>query len=182
MAARTVKNFHLKWEGLEKVEHIVKKLGRGFTRSEQMQAFRYGLKPVEQQMKDNIRRNVTGNLWTSIAISEDTSQMRIVNVGGFQMVETGAIAGSRRGRGYGKQGWHSHLLEWGSKPHEITAGEGKMIPIFTKSGFTGAYAKSIQHPGIKGQKIFSRAIDSKGDQVNRRVLDKFSRIMQKNMR
>ncbi len=150
------------------------KMGRAFTKTEQLQALRFAVKPVQDQMKENIPRNKTGNLWLSIATSELASKM--VMVAGFQAIEAGVITGSRIGGGYGKKGYHQWLLEWGVKPHPITAGAGKAIPV------KGGFAKTIQHPGIRGKKIFSKAINQRTDQVERRLMDKYQKILIKSMR
>ena len=162
-------------KGLKRFEKLMQKMGRAFTKGEQLQALRFALKPVRDQMRVNIPRNKTGNLWQSIAVSEDPSSARFTRVGGFPVVQIGAIVGSRRGKGFGKQGYHSHLLEWGSKPHEIRARAGKMIPI------KGGFAKSVQHPGIRGKKIFSKAINSSLFEVEGRLLTKYQAIMAKSM-
>ena len=75
------------------------------------------------------------------------------------------------------QGWHAHLVEQGTKKHTITAGEGKLMPVFNKSGFTGAFVKSIEHPGAKGTKPFKRSIDSTYRDVGKRVGEKVGELM-----
>lgn len=171
-----IKYFTYKLAGLEKFDKMMVKMGRAFTKREQLSALRYAVRPVEKQMKENIPHNRTGNLWLSIATSEDPAAERMVTVGGFRAVEVGVITGSRRGGGYGKKGYHSHLLEWGVKPHTITAGEGKMIPI------KGGFAKTVQHPGISGKKVFSKAINQQINQVENRLMDKYQKILLKSMK
>jgi len=171
-----IKNFTLELKGLKKFDKMMLKMGRAFTKREQLQALRFAVKPVMNRMRDNIPRNRTGNLWFSIATSEDPEAERTVTVAGFRAVQVGVITGSRRGGGFGKKGYHSHLLEWGSKPHTITAGEGKAIPI------KGGFAKSVKHPGIRGKKIFSKAINQEVGQVEGRLMDKYQRIMIKAMK
>ena len=168
------KFFTYKLDGLKKFDKMMLRMGRAFTRREQLMALRFAVKPVESQMRDNIPRNKTGNLWTSIATSE--AGMRMVNVAGFQAVEVSTLTGSRRGGGYGKEGYHSHLLEWGARKHKITAGTGKMIPI------KGGFAKSVMHPGIRGKKVFSKAINQTIDQVSDRMAQKYQTILAKAMK
>ena len=171
-----IKYFTYELSGLKKFDKMMVKMGRAFTKREQLQALRYAVKPIENQMKDNIPRNVTGNLWLSIATSEDPEAERMVNVGGFQAVEVGVITGSRIGKGYLQRGYHQWFLEWGVRPHKITAGEGKSIPI------KGGFAKSVQHPGIRGKKIFSKAINQEVNQVEGRLMDKYQNILLKSMK
>ena len=173
---KQVKNFTMELKGLKRFEKLMQKMGRAFTRREQISALKFALKPVRDQMRENIPRNKTGNLWTSIAVSEDPSSSKFASVGGFPVIQVGAIVGSRRKKGaFGQQGWSSHLLEWGAKPHTITAREGKMIPI------KGGFAKSVQHPGIRGKKIFTKAINQSLFEVEGRLLTKYQAIMAKSM-
>ena len=88
--------------------------------------------------------------------------------------------GPQRGKGWNKQGWHSHLIEKGTKPHIIMASPGKMMPIFRKgsSGPVG-WAASIDHPGYRGTFPFKRATDSTWEDVAGRTMEKLQDINQK---
>jgi hypothetical protein len=132
-------------------------------------AYRYALKPTLNKMRENLPPNRTGRLWYATALTVSSSK---------DIKQMYALVGPRRKRNvWNQQGWHAHLVEKGVKPHVITAGRGKLMPIFTKSGFTGKFAKKIMHPGSRAFKPFQNSIDATWGQVGNRASDKVAKIM-----
>ena len=134
------------------------------------EAYRFALKPTLEKMRENLPPNRTGALWEATAITIHGTQ---------EMQQMFALVGPRRKKNtWNMKGWHSHLIEVGTKPHTITAGPGKMMPVFTK-GSSGpvAFAKTIHHKGSRAFKPFQRGIDSTWARVGDRVSDKVAEIM-----
>jgi hypothetical protein len=158
------------WKGMKALEVMANVLPDKIGGQKLRDAYRYALEPTRTQMRENIPRKRTGNLWLATDITIKS---------GFSGIDTmfGVVGPRRKKHTYAQQGWHSHIIEMGSKPHTITAGPGKLMPIFTSAGFTGRFAKSIQHPGSKAFKTFQRAIDSTWRNVADRVSDKVAVIM-----
>jgi hypothetical protein len=74
------------------------------------------------------------------------------------------------------QGWHAHLVESGTKPHDINAGARNSMPLYRAKRFLG-FVKRLQHPGAKKKTPFKRAIDATWQDVAQRVADKMGDIM-----
>lgn len=159
---------NVSWKGMKALEVMADTLPDRLAGNKLAAAYRYALKPTKDLMRANLPNRRTGALWHSI----DTDIERSININ-----EMFGVVGPRRKRNtWNMSGWHSHLIESGTKPHKITAGPGKMMPIFGKGGVVG-YAKSIQHKGSKAYKPFSRAMDSTWMLVGARVSEKVSDIM-----
>ena len=165
---------NVRWEGMKAVEVMTKTLPKKLGGQKLRSAYRYALKPVLNDMRNNIPRHKTGRLLHATAI----------NIGGNQDLESMfAVVGPRRKRGsWNQQGWHAHLVEGGTKPHTITAGEGKLMPVFNKSGFTGEFAKVIEHKGSRAYRPFSRGIDSNWGNVANTVSDKMAEIIRQELK
>jgi hypothetical protein len=165
---------NVKWEGLRAIEKIADILPSRLAGKKISAAYRYALTPTKQAMLMRIPRDKTGRLKHSIAITIKT------NADLNQMY--GVVGPRRRKNTWNMQGWHAHLIEKGTKAHTITAGEGKMMPVFTKAGFTGEYAKSIDHPGSTGSEPFKRSIDSTWRDVGQKVANKVGELMAKEIK
>jgi hypothetical protein len=160
---------NVSWKGMKAVQQMLEVLPEKLGGQKLRSAYRFALKPVLQKMRANLPPNRTGALWQAtdmtIAGSKDINEMY-------------ALVGPRRRRNtWNMQGWHAHIIEKGTKPHDITAGPGKLMPVFSKSGFTGKFAKTIHHKGSKSFKPFSRSIDSSWNIVSQTVSDKVAEIM-----
>jgi hypothetical protein len=160
---------NIRWEGTRAVEKIAEILPSKIAGKKLSTAYKYALLPTKQAMLMRIPRDKTGKLKHSIAI----------NIKGAQdITQMFGVVGPRRKRNvWNMQGWHAHLVEKGTKAHTITAGEGKMMPIFTKAGFTGEYAKTVDHPGSVGTEPFKRSIDSTWGEVGKRVAVKVGELI-----
>jgi hypothetical protein len=157
------------WKGSKAIAVMLNVLPDKIAGKKLSEAYRFALKPTLDKMKANLPPNRTAALWHATALSI---------LGGKNSNTMFALVGPRRKRFvWNQQGWHAHLVEKGTKPHEITAGPGKLMPIFTKSGFTGQYAKTINHPGSRAFKPFQRSIDATWNIVGERVSDKVAEIM-----
>ena len=160
---------NVSWKGLKSIEEMLSILPNKLGGSKLRAAYRFALKPTLTLMRANLPPNRTGALWhatdITIAGSQDIKDMY-------------ALVGPRRRRNtWNMQGWHAHLVEKGTKPHTITAGPGKLMPVFTKAGFTGEYAKTIEHKGTRAFKPFQRSIDSTWNKVGDVVSDKVAEMM-----
>lgn len=160
---------NVSWKGMKALEVMLDVLPEKLAGQKLRSAYRFALKPTLTKMREYLPPNRTGNLWfaTDITIG-----------GGKELSEMFGIVGPRRKKHvWNMQGWHSHIIESGTKPHTITAGPGKLMPVFTKSGFTGQFAKTIHHKGSRAFKPFSRAMDATWMTVGDRVADKVAGIM-----
>ena len=165
---------NIRWEGIKAIEKIADILPSRLAGKKISTAYRYALKPTKDAMLMRIPRDKTGRLKHSIAITIKQNQ---------DLNQMFGVVGPRRKRNvWNMQGWHAHLVEKGTKAHTITAAEGRMMPVFTKAGFTGNYAKSIDHPGARGTEPFKRSIDSTWSLVGKRVADKVSELMAKEIK
>lgn len=61
---------------------------------------------------------------------------------------------------------YPYIVNYGSRPHKIEAGEGKALRI---GG--GARVKSVQHPGFRGRQFFQRGV-RRGLQPAKRVMER----------
>ena len=161
---------NVRFKGFKAFEVMTKTLPDKINKKLVRHSFKYALEPTKKAMQDNINKGRTGRLWYSVGItvSGDTLQG-----GAF------AIVGPRRKKfSWDQQGWHSHLVEVGTKAHTITSKKGNMMPVFRK-GSSGpvAWARKIEHKGSKAIKPFSRGIDSTWRNVNSRLVDKSAELM-----
>lgn len=160
---------NVRWKGMKAFGIMLDVLPTKIGGQKLREAYRFALKPTLNKMRENLPPNRTGALWYS-------TQLTILGTQELQQMY--ALVGPRRKRGvWNQQGWHAHLIEAGTKPHIITAGAGKLMPTFRKSGFTGLFAKKVKHSGTPALRPFQRAIDSTFNRVNDRVVDKVSEIM-----
>jgi len=159
---------NVRFKGFKALQVMADTLPAKMNKKLARKAFKYSLQPTKKAMKDNVKIK-SGRLWHSI---DTTVSGNEIQSGAY------AIVGPRRKRfSWNQQGWAANLVEGGTKPHTIKAGPGKLMPIFTKAGFTGEFAKSIEHKGSKAKKPFRRAIDSTWKNVNNRFVDKTSELM-----
>jgi len=165
---------NVSWKGLKAVEVMLNTLPDKLGGKKLREAYKFSLKPTKQAMLSNLGgHEKTGRLKYSI----DTT------IGGTRDIrQMFGVTGPRRKRNvWNQQGWHAHLLESGSKPHTITAGPGKMMPIFGPSGLVG-FAKSIEHQGTRDYKVFSKAMDSTWMFVADKISDKVAQIMREEIK
>lgn len=152
-------NVRVEWAGLKELEIWADVLPATFVRDNVGPIYQRALEPVQREMRRNLPGKRTGNLWRSIGITIGRSKY---NVGSVT-----ALVGPRRARfDPDAQGWHSHLIEKGTRPHKIKAGIGKLMPVFAK-GSSGPvdWTKEYHHPGSQAFHPFSRAIESTYRQV-----------------
>lgn len=160
---------NVRWQGMKALEIMLDVLPGKIAGRKLSTAYKKSLLPVRDKMRNFLPKNRTGKLWFATDVDVYGNQ---------QMQQMYAIVGPRRKRMvWNKQGWHAHIVEKGTKPHTIRASSGKMMPVFNKSGFTGKFAKEIQHKGSRAFKPFSKAIDSEWNQVSLRISDEVSGIM-----
>lgn len=160
---------NIEWKGVKAIEKIADILPSRLAGKKMSAAYRYALLPTKQAMLMRIPRDKTGRLKHSIAITIKPNA---------DLAQMFGVVGPRRKRNvWNMQGWHAHLVEKGSKPHTITAPEGKMMPVFNKAGFTGEYAQSIDHPGSRGTEPFKRSIDSTWGEVGKKVAEKVGELI-----
>lgn len=159
---------NVRWSGMDSVIKMTEILPSKIAGSRLRESFRFAMKSTRDEMRANVR-NRTGKLWHSIDITIS---------GGDSIDQMYAVVGPRRKRNvWNQQGFHAHLVEKGTKPHVIKASPGKVMPVFTKTGFTGQFAKEIQHKGSRAYMPFSRAIDSTWETVGKKVADKVAEIL-----
>jgi hypothetical protein len=164
---------NVSWKGMKALEVILDILPTKMAKSKVKAAYKYALDPTKQAMLANIPKDRTGRLKHSIDITHGGTQ---------ELQQAFAVVGPRRKRfTWNMQGWHSHLIEAGTKGHTITAGRGKMMPIFKGGGVVG-FAKSIDIKGVKGTFPFKRAMDTTWMFVADRVADKVGEIMRKEIK
>lgn len=164
---------NVRWTGMKALQVMADTLPNRLGGQKLRSAYRYALTPVRNDMRDKIPVKSRA-LWyaTDIDIfgSSDIQNMY-------------AIVGPRRKRGvWNKQGWHAYIIEQGTKPHTIKAGKGNMMPVFTKGGFTGQFAKQINHKGSRAFRPFSSGIESNWQNVSLRISDKVSEIMRSELK
>lgn len=173
-------DFRVSWKGIEKIEAMQKRLGRAFTEREQSQAIRYSLVSMRKEMRDNIDKQRTGNLWYATDIT--IKKAGVTNTGGGVAITVDGIVGPRRARyKWNQQGHHAYVYELGSKPHTIRSRYGTPMPVYRKGKLLGVF-DAITHSGSKGRYPFSRAIKSRTPEVSRRLVQKFGMILRKNIK
>ena len=159
---------NVRWTGMKALQVMADTLPDRLGGQRLRSAYRYALKPVRDDMRQSTPIR-TSALWHSTDIDI---------FGSADIKSMYAVVGPRRKRGvWNKQGWHAHIVEQGTKPHDIKAGPGKLMPVFTKAGFTGEFAKTIHHKGSKAFKPFSKGISANWQTVSLRVSDKVAEIM-----
>jgi len=160
---------NVSWKGMKAIEEMAKVLPSKLGGQKLRSAYRFALKPTLQKMKANLPPNRTGALWHATDMT----------IGGSKDInEMFALVGPRRRKNtWNMSGFHAHIIEKGTKPHTITAGRGKLMPVFTKAGFTGQFAKTIHHKGSRAFKPFQKSIDATWGTVAIRVSDKVAEIM-----
>ena len=165
---------NVNWKGLKALEVMADILPTRIGGKKLRAAYRYALTPTRDLMRNNLPPNRSGSLWYATDIT----------IGGTQDLQQmyGLVGPRRRKNTWNMQGWHAHIIEQGTKPHTITAGPGKMMPIFNNAGFTGKFAKSIDHPGSEAKKPFSKAVSSTWNTVADRVVDKVAGIMREEIK
>ena len=165
---------NVSWKGMKAIEEIAKVLPSKLGGQKLRSAYRFALKPTLQKMKANLPPNRTGALWHATDIT----------IGGTKDInDMFALVGPRRRKNtWNMKGFHAHIIEKGTKPHTITAGRGKLMPVFTKAGFTGQFAKTIHHKGSRAFKPFQKSIDVTWGTVAIRVSDKVAEIMREEIK
>ncbi len=163
---------NVSWKGMKALEVMTQTLPDKLGGQKLARAYKFALKPTEQAMKGNVSGNPkirTKALWHSIG----------TNISGrMTLNDLFGVAGPRRKRNtWNMAGWHAHMIETGTKPHDIKAGPGKVMPVFSSSGFTGKFAKTIHHKGSRAYKPFQKGIDSTWKLVAGRVSDKVAGMM-----
>ena len=156
------------WKGLKALEVMVDFLPTKIAKAKVKDAYTYALTPTKNTMLMYIPSDRTGALKHSIDITHG---------GGQELQRAFAVVGPRRKRHvWNMQGWHSFLVEQGTKRHTIQSKSGKGMPVFQGGGVV-KYVKSIEHPGTKGTKPFTRAVDVSWGNVADRVADKLAEVM-----
>jgi len=158
---------NIRWKGMKAFEEMTAILPDKIGGQKLKSAYRFALKPTLGKMRDALPANRTGKLWYATAI----------NIGGGKELKNifGLVGPRRKKNTWNMQGWHAHLIESGTKAHKIKSKSA--MPVFAKGGFTGKFAKTINHPGSTAFKPFQKSIDSTWGTVSLRVSDKVSDIM-----
>ena len=164
---------NVSWKGMKALEVMADTLPDRLAGKKLAEAYKYALDPTKELMKHNLPNRRSGALWHSIA----TDVERSVNINDM----FGIVGPRRKKNTWNMSGWHSFMIEGGTKPHTITAGPGKVMPIFGPGGIVG-YAKSIQHKGSRAYKPFSKAIDSTWPIAATRASNRVAGIMDDEIR
>ena len=164
----------VQWKGMKALEVMNLTLPDRLAGQKLRRAYRFALKPTKTEAQKNVSKiNRTSALFHSI----DT------NIYGRDINTMYGVVGPRRKKNtWNMKGRHAYPVELGTKAHKITAKAGKVIPIITKQGFTGRFAKSIDHPGSQGKFPFKKAMDSTYGIVGKTAADKVAEIMDKEIR
>lgn len=115
------------------------------------------LDQLTPKMEENVMR---GALRAGMKEVLPTARANIHNVSGELAIGLKIGTRSRRGTvtaSLKAKGPHAHVAKWvefGTKPHEITAKDGSL-------SFGGGFAKSVMHPGAKRKPFLRPALDQK---------------------
>lgn len=165
---------NVRWEGLKELEVMSTILPGRIITWKLREAYKYALEPTRNAMRNNVARR-SGRLYYSI----DTTIMGGAQANTLTMY---GIVGPRRKRGvWNMQGWAAHLVEEGTKPHDINAGARNSMPLYKAKRFLG-FVKRIKHSGTKNNSNlhpFRRAIDATWQDVGARISSRVGESMAK---
>jgi len=157
----------IRWDGIEAVEKLCEILPEKIAGRKLAEAFKYALKPTEDAMKSGVNVG-TGKLYHSIGIAIET---------GKDIREMKATVGPRRKKyTWNMQGWHAHLIEKGTKSHNIVSKKQQGMPMYKFKKLLG-FAKKIEHPGFGGTEPFKKSIDATWQEVGNRASEKIGQIL-----
>lgn len=114
-------------------------------------------------LKSSTATRTAGTVRKAISVRRSRQRTRNADEGVFVGVRP--LRGSRQNK-LGRAGasnpndpYYWWWVEFGTKPHTIKAKRKKLLRVGT------GYAKSVQHPGIKGQRFMTRAAEQKGNEA-----------------
>ncbi len=150
--------FNLGWKGLKEFDRALAEFPEKFKYNMVLNVLKeesqdIAVRIMKRQLGIATKRR-TGNLMRSIGQLTDTQARR------YQ--KPAVLIGARRKK-YDPtaQGWHSHLIEYGVKPHLSYSKKGNKIPIFAKgSNYPVAWVWSYDHPGVRPRPFVYRAFQS----------------------
>ena len=130
----------IKLTGFDTLGKIFSELPEDIAKKVGIAALRLGAKPILEQAQNLVPEGRTGKLADSLAIANVKSTRPEVTVY------------ARRKKGFG--GWHAHLVELGTKPHDIKNAiiKGKFYPL-------------IHHPGTAPKPFLRPAFLSKKEEA-----------------
>ncbi len=147
-------------EGLDDVNALLKKLPENLGRKAANTAVRAASSTIRKAIRDRIRDN-TGNLRRSIKVRKEKDQVGSTR---FTVLSTAP---------------HAHLVEYGTSPHLIKAGEKKSGKSVSQTGKktlsdgSRIFGRTVQHPGAQAKPFFRPAIDESAE----RAIDTMREVM-----
>lgn len=157
--------------GLESLPQLMTRLGRAYTPKEQERAIKAGLKVTEREMKSNVKKK-SGNLARSIHVEKD----RMLSKAGAITIRVGR---RKKKKDWMGQGFHAHLIEYGTQAHDIKSKTGQKMPVFAKGGGLVGFTNVIHHPGSQAFHPFSKAIDRTQAQAIHNTEQELIRIIER---
>jgi len=135
--------FKIKWSGFAQLNKILEDVPQDIAKKAGIDALRAGAKPILEEAKKLVPVGATRKLMESLEIATKKARIPVVKV-----------QASRR-----KGGYHAHLVELGTQPHDIhnVVIGNKFYPV-------------IHHPGSKKQPFMRPAFNSKKTETLRIVL------------
>ena len=112
-------------------------------------ALRAGARVIQEEAKAQVPVD-DGRLRDSIRISGGLKRGRA----SAQVI----AGGNKKG-----QPWYAHLVEYGTKPHDIRPAKGKSL------FFAGLLRRLIRHPGARAKPFMRPAFDQKRDEAVSRI-------------
>jgi hypothetical protein len=153
MAAKTIEI-----QGMREARQQIEKL-RGSVAGRQLQDLLVeGAKMITSEAERLAPRGETGNLRQSFRASAGKVARTFAQAFGFTLARLAP---------------HAHLVEFGTKPHEIKA-KGKFLRL---EG--GAFAKLVRHPGARPDMFFRDAVRSKRTAVRRHIEAGLKQILER---
>ena len=76
---------------------------------------------------------------------------------------------------------HGHLVEEGTRPHEVFSKKGRVLRYFFGSKFGGGaavFSRRFRHPGSKANPFFANAVVSKMGEVGARVVAGLQKLVE----
>lgn len=134
-------------KGADLIEAALKELPIKYERRVAKSAIRAAGRVIANEAKRRVPVR-TGTLKKSIRVVAGKSKRPTVFVT------------TSKGKGAKHDGWYAHLIEFGTRPHNVAKGGG------TKLGqWAGEQGGGIPHPGSPAQPFLRPALDSKADEA-----------------
>lgn len=155
------------WTGVKEIDRMLKKLPASLNARVLTTAYKNASKPTVKKMKQLAPRGKTSNLISSIG------SVKVKNFKGMVTVRTGP----RTGRGKYSKGYHAHLVEEGTEPHDIPVKTSRVL--YDGNTF---YGTAVRHPGSRAQPFAQPAIDATLPEVRSKVREEIGKAVVKTMR